>query len=88
MPGFVDGILELHKMLGTRPLETVLEPAIRFAEEGFPVSMRLAGALTMLPDYTDPYSGAATRPPQGRHDPYREGELLRQPDLANTLRRA
>ena len=88
VPGFVDGILELHKMLGTRPLETVLEPAIRFAEEGFPVSMRLAGALTMLPEYGDAFSAELRRVLlKDGTTPYREGELLRQPDLANTLRR-
>jgi gamma-glutamyltranspeptidase/glutathione hydrolase len=88
VPGFVDGMLELHQMLGTRPLELVLEPAIRYAEEGFPVSIRLAGALTMLPEYTDGFSDELRRVllKDGK-TPYREGELLRQPDLANTFRR-
>lgn len=88
VPGFVDAIIELHVTYGTRPLNLLLEPAIRYAEEGFPVSMRLAGALTMLPDYTDPWCDELRRvflKPDGR--PYAEGEILRQPDLAATLRR-
>src|SRR5690606_5949490 len=50
VPGFVDAVLQLHKTYGTRPLYELLAPAIRYAEDGFPVSMRLAGALTMLPE--------------------------------------
>ncbi len=88
VPGFVDGLLELHGTYGTRPLETLLEPAIRYAEDGFPVSMRLAGALTMLHDYTSPWSDALRGVFfKDGSTPYREGETLRQPDLAQTLRR-
>jgi gamma-glutamyltranspeptidase/glutathione hydrolase len=88
VPGLVDGMLELHQMLGMRPLEVVLEPAIRYAEEGFPVSMRLAGALTMLPEYRDGFSDELRRVLlKDGTTPYGEGEILRQPDLANTLRR-
>lgn len=88
VPGLVDAMLELHGSYGTRPLETLLDPAIGYAEDGFPVSMRLAGALTLLPGYTDPWSDAlrAVFLKDGR-TPYREGETLRQPDLAATLRR-
>jgi gamma-glutamyltranspeptidase/glutathione hydrolase len=81
VPGLVDGMLELHQMLGMRPLEAVLEPAIRFAEEGFPVSMRLAGALTMLPEYTASHSDELRRVLlKDGTTPYGEGELLRQPE--------
>ena len=88
VPGFVDGLLQLHVSYGTRPLDMLIEPAIRYAEEGFPVSMRLAGALTMLPEFTEPAADELRRVllKDGR-TPYAEGETLRQPDLAATLRR-
>jgi gamma-glutamyltranspeptidase / glutathione hydrolase len=88
VPGFVDAALQLHVSYGTLPLNTLMEPAVRHAEEGFPVSMRLAGALTMLPDFTEPYDAELRRVllKDGR-TPYAEGETLRQPDLAATLRR-
>jgi gamma-glutamyltranspeptidase/glutathione hydrolase len=88
VPGLVDALLELHATYGTRPLSTLLEPAIRYASEGFPVSMRLAGALTMLPGYTDAWSDELRRVllKDGK-TPYAEGETLRQPDLAATLHR-
>jgi gamma-glutamyltranspeptidase/glutathione hydrolase len=61
VPGFVDAALQLHVSYGTRPLDALMEPAIRYAEEGFPVSMRLAGALTMLAAYTEPTSAELKR---------------------------
>ncbi|HEX5140268.1 MAG TPA: gamma-glutamyltransferase family protein [Dehalococcoidia bacterium] len=88
VPGFVDGLLELHQTYATRSLDVDLEAAIRYAEEGFPVSMRLAGSLTMLPSYTQPWSGELRRVllKDGTR-PYAPGEILRQPDLAETLQR-
>ena len=88
VPGFVDALLQLHVTYGTRPLSTLMEPAIRYAAEGFPVSMRLAGALAMLPAYTEPAAAELRRVllKDGK-TPYAEGETLRQPDLAATLRR-
>ncbi|MGE3807830.1 MAG: gamma-glutamyltransferase, partial [Gemmataceae bacterium] len=43
VPGCVDGWAELHKKFGKLPLDQVLEPAIRYAEHGFPVTEIIAG---------------------------------------------
>ena len=48
VPGLVDSWLELHTRHGSRALSELLAPAIELAESGFPVSMRLAAAMTML----------------------------------------
>ena len=88
VPGLVDSWIELHRRHGSRPLQELLEPAIELAERGFPVSLRLAGAMTMLAGGAEGAAQAAARElfltKDGR--PYREGETFRQPQLAETLR--
>jgi gamma-glutamyltranspeptidase / glutathione hydrolase len=43
VPGCVDGWAQLQKRFGTMNLDQLLEPSIRYAEEGFPVSEVIAG---------------------------------------------
>src|SRR5437868_8033013 len=43
VPGCVDGWEELRQRFGTMPLADLLEPAARYAEDGFPVSEVIAG---------------------------------------------
>src|SRR5436309_4900098 len=43
VPGCADGWAELHKRFGRLPLAKLLEPASRYAEEGYPVSEVIAG---------------------------------------------
>ncbi len=45
MPGCVDGWFALHSRFGSLPIETILQPAIDLAENGFPASPLLVGAL-------------------------------------------
>ena len=88
VPGLVDSWVELHTRHGSRALSELLAPAIELAESGFPVSMRLAAAMTMLVES----SAIAANPAAkelflvGGERPYREGEIFRQPELAETLR--
>jgi gamma-glutamyltranspeptidase/glutathione hydrolase len=42
VPGCVDGWFTLHERFGRLPMETVLAPAIHYAETGFPVSELIA----------------------------------------------
>src|SRR5262249_30861982 len=42
VPGCADGWFELHAKYGKLPMSTVLAPAIRYAEEGFPLSPVIA----------------------------------------------
>ena len=83
-PGCVDGWEALVERFCTLPLGSLLAPAVRLGDEGFPVSDELAGALERA------LSTLATRPsagdlyPAGR--PPRAGETLRRPRLAATLR--
>ena len=68
---------------GNKRLSEVIQPAIELAENGFPVNFVLAGSATS--SRTNLYQ--ATRDvfrPGGV--PVQEGQILRQPDLAKTLR--
>src|SRR5688500_11840033 len=49
VPGTVDGWAELHKKFGKLPLSEDLSGAIRYAEEGFPVSELIAWYWSRTP---------------------------------------
>jgi gamma-glutamyltranspeptidase/glutathione hydrolase len=86
VPGCADGWFELHRRYGKLPMKKVLEPAIRYAEEGFPVSPVIAGDWDRsLRRFADKPGFREVFMPEGRAP--REGELFRNPALARTLRR-
>jgi gamma-glutamyltranspeptidase/glutathione hydrolase len=85
VPGCVDGWEELRKRFGTRSLAQLLEPTIRYAEEGFPVSPVIAGywgggvaRLRRHPDAARTYL-IDNRAPGA-------GEVFRNPNLARSYR--
>jgi gamma-glutamyltranspeptidase/glutathione hydrolase len=83
VPGAVDGWLELHARFGRLPMATVLEPAIGYAREGFPVTEVIADAwahnVAMLKDFP---GFAETFMPGGRAPA--KGETFVNPGLART----
>lgn len=91
VPGTVWGWQAVLKRFGTRTFKEVLAPAERYAEQGFPVSERIAGDWTLpaaLPlrgccTQLDPDS-VKTWYINGR--PPLPGQVFRNPDLARTLR--
>ena len=42
VPGCVDGWFEMHDMFGKLPMRDILQPAITYARDGFPVSEVIA----------------------------------------------
>jgi gamma-glutamyltranspeptidase len=86
VPGLVEAWCQAHERYGALPLATVLAPAIGLAEEGFPISPKLAEGIAGCgwPLTTFPTS-AAVFAPEGR--PLRAGERLVQRDLGRTFRR-
>ncbi|HEY3215237.1 MAG TPA: gamma-glutamyltransferase [Candidatus Eisenbacteria bacterium] len=85
VPGCADGWFELHHRYGKLPMAKVLAPAIRYAEEGFPLSPVIAGDWERsIPRFKDKPGFGAVFMPDGRAP--REGELFRNPALAKTLR--
>jgi gamma-glutamyltranspeptidase/glutathione hydrolase len=84
VPGCVRGWAMLLERFGTRPLGSLLEPAIHYAERGFHLSSIVSQAIAELaPSNPDP-EWRRVFMPAGR--PPALGELFRQPDLAGTLR--
>jgi gamma-glutamyltranspeptidase/glutathione hydrolase len=88
VPGLAGAWAELSTTYGTFSLDKLMEPAIRLCEDGFPVSQRLSNAMTMLPGLAGRHGDTlrAVFLKDGR-TPYAPGERLRQPELAETLRR-
>jgi gamma-glutamyltranspeptidase/glutathione hydrolase len=91
VPGTCDGWFTLHAKYGKLPMAKVLAPAIRYAEEGFPLSPVIASdwerstrVFKDKPGFAEvfmpvPAGGGERRAP-------REGELFKNPALAKTLR--
>lgn len=95
VPGTVDAWFALHNRFGKLPMRKVLAPAIVYAKDGFPVTQLIAsywkgnmaaferrkGLIEELDNarhtYLIPDAG-------GGHTPA-EGEIFKNPDLANTL---
>ncbi|UCD48798.1 MAG: gamma-glutamyltransferase [Phycisphaerales bacterium] len=81
VPGCVDGWFELHERFGTLPMTTILQPAIAYARQGFPVSDVIARDWQISIPILKDYEGfAETFMPAPK-----AGEIFKNPYLANTL---
>ena len=85
VPGTVAGLTAALEKYGTLSLAEVLEPAIRYAEKGFAVDETLAKIILDNVHVVQKFpSTGAIFAPDGF--PVVQGDTLRQPDLANTLK--
>jgi gamma-glutamyltranspeptidase / glutathione hydrolase len=87
VPGAVGGWLLLLERWGSWPLEDVLEPAIWYAEKGFPALERIVDTISTVEHiFTDDWPTSAARwLPDGRLPVV--GSRLTNPQLAATYRR-
>ena len=86
VPGAVDGWFMLHDRFGKLPMSENLKPAIKYAEQGFPVTQLIAyywnrsvPILKQWPGFTEQFTD--------RGDAPKEGDVWRNPNLAGTLRK-
>jgi gamma-glutamyltranspeptidase/glutathione hydrolase len=86
VPGCVDGWFELHGKFGKLPFSRLMEPAVRYAREGFAVTEIIAAGWKSgetvfrdQPGFADVFLVDGKAP--------RKGDLFRNPALANTLER-
>jgi gamma-glutamyltranspeptidase/glutathione hydrolase len=84
VPGCVDGWFELHERFGSMDMKGVLQPAVSYAREGFPVSEIIAyywagnaRSLSKYPNVSEVYMPGGKAPGKG--------EIFKNPYLANTL---
>jgi gamma-glutamyltranspeptidase / glutathione hydrolase len=85
VPGIVDAWQVAVERFGTRPLASLLEDAITYAQAGFPLTARQARNNAQMAGIAAEFEDTrAVFFPDGR--PPAAGFRLRQPDLARTLR--
>ncbi len=86
VPGNPAGWFEAHRTHGARPWKTLFDDAVRFAEEGFPISAHLRGMIELVGSRKlVKWPGAAATYLVDGMTPS-EGWILRAPDLGKTLR--
>ncbi|WP_319502748.1 gamma-glutamyltransferase [uncultured Draconibacterium sp.] len=84
VPGCVDGWFELHNKFGSLPMKDVLNPAISYAENGFPLTELIAyywgrsAFLSQYPGFEEIFM------PNGKAP--KKGEVFKNPYLANTFK--
>ncbi len=86
VPGTVAGLALALKTYGTMSLADAMAPAIRLAEEGFPVSEKLAASLRSMETELNHFP-ASRRIFLKNGAYYQPDEIFRQPELVTTLRR-
>ena len=86
VPGTVAGLSLALEKYGTMPLEKVLAPAIRLAEEGFAVTPELRKSLLGAKGRMKKSSESMEVFFRNNAEPPREGEILRQKNLAWSLK--
>jgi gamma-glutamyltranspeptidase/glutathione hydrolase len=88
VPGCVDAWAELHKKFGRLSLGDDLAPAIRYAEEGFPVTELIAWYWGRNLTYYTKLPGGAlqTYTMDGKGRAPGKGDIFKNPDLAHSLR--
>jgi gamma-glutamyltranspeptidase / glutathione hydrolase len=85
VPGAVDGWQKLLDRFGRKKMPEVLDPAIRIAENGFPVTEWVSLIWAPEADLLRSSDSAAQTFLIGDRTP-RVGEIFRNPDLAHSLR--
>ena len=86
VPGAVDGWFEIHERFGSMPMNEILAPTIWYADKGFPVPEVIAslwrGGARALRDQPGAFRETFTIDGRGPE----KGEIMRNPDLGNTLK--
>lgn len=95
VPGTVDGWFAMHERFGRLPMADILQPAIDYADNGFPMTETIGFYWNMNLERFQPavdagmieeFDNARATYLTEDGDAPREGEIFRNPDLANTYR--
>ncbi len=85
VPGAVDGWFELHARYGRLPMAQLLQPAIEYAEKGFPVTEFIAYLWAENVESRKDFPGVREIYMPGGKAP-KTGDVFKNPNLANTYR--
>jgi len=86
VPGAVDGWFELHGKFGKLSMEEILQPAIDYANDGFPLTELIAYYWGRSANYLQRFPGfKETYMPNGKAPV--KGEIFKNPRLGTTLSR-
>jgi gamma-glutamyltranspeptidase/glutathione hydrolase len=86
VPGTVAGLHLAWTDHGRLPWKRLVDPAVKLARDGFPISIALTRSLANVLDGLRPYPASMAQFSRNGV-PYQPGEILKQPDLARTLQR-
>lgn len=87
VPGTVAGLALAHQMFGSKPWRDLIEPARRLAKDGFPASQRMELILALQVPVMKDFPETSRVFLHGRAEPLKQGEIVKQPDLADTIAR-
>ena len=85
VPGCVDGWFEMHDKFGEITIQEVLDPAIKYAEDGFPVTELVAYYMEVADKNFNKYPNFKETYYINKSTP-KKGEIFKNPDLANTFK--
>ncbi len=85
VPGTVAGLTMALEKYGTISLQRALQPAIELAQKGFPVDQELSKSLIRAKKQMQKSASSMEIFYKENGEPYQEGELLTQKDLAWSL---
>ena len=83
VPGTIDGHFTAHKKYGKIAFNKLIEPAIKLADKGFAITRDEANRLNSTRSIFEKYNGQNALV---KKDPWKEGDILIQPELAWTLK--
>jgi gamma-glutamyltranspeptidase/glutathione hydrolase len=84
VPGCVDGWFEMNEMFGRLPMKDILQPAINYARDGFPVTEVISYYLSKNTELLKDYPNIKEVYMPGGKSPAK-GEIFKNPQLASTL---
>lgn len=83
VPGTIAGIFAVHSKLGSLPMETILEPVIELARNGFTITEMQAGRFNQYGPIFEEVSGEESI----YSGTFKDGDTFKNEALANTLSR-
>ena len=83
VPGSVDGMFKAHEKYGSLPMKELIQPSVDLAEKGFKITEKQAAAYNRYKEKFVKFNEGTV--PLVKEAEWKKGDLLVQPELAQTL---